>query len=209
VDATPVALPGATSTVPNMPENSPSALRSPWILHRYVHVPASSNVNDTGSPPGSTGSSVTFVPVALVGASGSYSQTSCTVLAVSGKCHVTLSPNFAVTALGVHVAGSASTSWFCGASASGSVADSVTSTGPSPSSACSVVGAVSSASPIVYVTSLTASSLPAASVERYSTVCSPSPSTVTGPRTVPASSESTRTSRKSTTSLALWFWRPM
>ena len=64
--------------------------------------------------------------------------------------------------------------------------------GDAGSSVWVVVGAVASTSPMVKSTDLTASTLPATSVERYSTLCAPLPETVTGPRTEPASSGSTR-----------------
>jgi hypothetical protein len=54
---------------------------------------------------------------------------------------------------------------------------SVSVTGPVPSSAAVVVGAVAS---ILTVADFAVSALPAASVERYSTVCVPSPETLNG-----------------------------
>ena len=165
---------------------------------------------------------MTWVPAESGASPGSITHTSCGNAAVSsGKFHWTTSPDVTLTVFGFQLRPWASTSWVSGSGppSAGSVADSVTPTGPlyvppapgcAGSSACVVTGAVVvGRADRERVTFLIASSLPATSVERYSTVCSPSPSTVTGPRTEPSSSDSTRTLRKSTTSGVPWFWSPM
>src|ERR1700742_3464755 len=114
---------------------------------------------------------------------GGTSQTSCGNWAAgASKCQVTTSPAVAVTVVGSHKVPAAATSCVSGSGpgppSSGSVADSVTSTGPlyvppSPgsagSSSCVVTGSVVSSPPAIEnETVLAASRLPATSVERYS-----------------------------------------
>ncbi len=125
--------------LPTMPSQSVVPLW-PWILHTNVYVPAWVTVLVIDGPPGSTigRSPVTSRVPSDNGASpGLISQRSCGAPAVAaGKFQRTVSPTFAVTAAGSHVAGSALTSCVTAGPpvplpvSAGSVADSVTSTGP-------------------------------------------------------------------------------
>src|SRR5690242_11952694 len=120
-----------------MPSHSVAPLW-PWILQTKVHVPAWSTTVFTGAAGGMTSGSepvICRVPSDSGASPGLIAHRSCGTLAEAGKFHRTVSPTFAVAAAGVQALGVAVMSTVDGVpppvpASAGSVADSVTSTGP-------------------------------------------------------------------------------